>query len=283
MDNLTQRGMGRCRLCTKSPSNVDHDGIGDGLRLVICGAWAHYMLEHNVTLQPTLRAQVLAINPATFRGTTLAYRGGKSDEERDADPTRSSSHYVQTLRIFFFETNDRIHVVGSAPDMPLFNHIRELVLKCGGEVPTALTEWKISAAATGVEISPKIQALVEELQQPLKSEKNKAEWRPKAQRACKVLHAALSGIELGRRDVDRMTTLNEIVQAALMEADLSTNIFRVHGFSDHPNHPEVLAEETLGVYPSAAINVYVCTDGYSIGIYYESVSPHGNLRQVGME
>lgn len=264
-DVQATRGMGKCRFCSESPSNVDHVGDGLGItKLVICGAWAHYMTAHNVTLVQQLRKLVFAINPDTFSGRTLAYRNVRGIEN------------PETVRIFFVEKDDGIHVMGEAVDVELFNHVRLLVMHCGGEVPPALPAVSGKVTSGAAVPSDGFDALLE-LFKHSSSGVDLAEWRIKAGIACRRVHNALSGVDLSRLASMRQDALRQLIFSAFAEAGFELKVINVSG-GINSAVAEPIAQDTIGIYPEGAYNIEVYADGANIRVYFFPVPPHGNLR-----
>ncbi len=253
---MNDRGMGRCRFCSESPSNVDHDGLVLGIRhVVICGAWAHYMLEHNVTLAPSYREKVLAIKPGTFSGKTLAYRSIRGVDD------------AGTLRIFFVEEDDGIHTRGQAVDVELFNHVRLLALKCQAtDVPPALPEVVGNVAGGGAVPLGGFDALLALFQQSLKAV-DLAEWRVMAGQACRRLNRVFSGIDLSELAAMQKDALRQLIYTAFAEAGFESKVINVSG-GRNPAGTEPVAQDTIGIPPGGAYNLEVYTDGVDIRVYF---------------
>ncbi|MEK7611384.1 MAG: hypothetical protein AAB486_03380 [Patescibacteria group bacterium] len=262
------RGMGRCRLCSESPSNKDHIGSGTGVgKLVICGAWAHYMLVHRVTLQQSLRSQVLAIDPNNFSGETIAYRGTRNFEVEGP------------LRLFFLEVDEGIHSIGAAVDVELFNHLRELVKRCGGEVPPALPEVGENVVG-GAAILSDEGALLQLLKQQL-SGGSSEDKRAKAVQACRHLHDRLQFLDLSKVDQDAMVTLRQLIVATFTNAGFEPGTIRIfeakHTALAEPIAP--IASNTIGKHPGGVLNLKVYDAGADIQLYiFSAPSEYDHMR-----
>lgn len=257
------RGKGRCRLCSASPSNVDHHFINDfdGVAITICGAWWHYMLVHFVTLAPELRLRLLAIDPTKVKtGETVAYRSAR------------------TIQIFFAEKDDRVHLVGQAVDVELFNHLRELVKRCGGDVPSALAEAPVKSIGVGVGLDGV--GFEEQLESFVKSSSSSDDlatlWGKRVEEVCQRLKISFSGIDLGNLSAQRKDAFRQLIATAFGEAGFESGKDVFVTLGTNPNGAVPMYSKAIGSPANGAYNLEVYLEGAVLKVF---LSPrHDRLR-----
>ena len=107
-------GIGYCRFnCGFGVSDDIHIEMPD-CKLVVCGAWNHYMTEHKVLLPPYQRKIVMESDPMQAHSEVMRYRGEEGP---------------RTLRILFVEKTPSgyDHKIGIGVDTEARDRLERLI------------------------------------------------------------------------------------------------------------------------------------------------------------